>query len=372
MRVLLVDDSKLMRQLHREVLLSFGDLDVVEAEDGVRAVETMQEYGFKFDLILLDWAMPRIDGLTLAREIKAVPSLAEIPIFLVASSSDEQRLQEAWGDAADGYLLKPFTGQLFAYALLSLQPRLIGSAGPDASPPSPPTESPPAFLETLGEEMRRRVLDMSFVVQLEAEEVLLRQGESPTNFYFVARGEIDRRGPAPRSYRKGDCFALTEVITGDPVDADFVAKVASTVGRVPKAAFESMMGRYPELSRTLASYLASEVRGASGVSTEHDPLSESQLTALLAHLQTLHLRQTTCTIALPGEDAELAMVCGQIVGARCGDLEGEEAFFAIAEKGTCNREVRFDTPSLPPSISKRTTQLLMETVQRETDPAQLI
>ena len=95
MKVLIVDDSRAMRRLHREVLSELVEVDVVEAEDGVHAVYELQSIDFQVDLILVDWMMPRMDGLTLVRLLKSTENLRNIPILMVTSCSDERRMKEA-------------------------------------------------------------------------------------------------------------------------------------------------------------------------------------------------------------------------------------------------------------------------------------
>ena len=117
MKVLIVDDSRAMRRLHRQVLAELIDVDIVEAEDGVQAVYELQAQNFQVDLILVDWMMPRMDGLTLVKHLKSTTNLRKIPILMVTSCSDERRMKEARKAGVDGYLLKPFTREIFLHAL---------------------------------------------------------------------------------------------------------------------------------------------------------------------------------------------------------------------------------------------------------------
>lgn len=109
MKILLVDDSGTMRKIQRNVLDSMGYKDVVEAEDGEQAIFRMKENNFQIDLILCDWNMPKMDGITLVRKLSAVPNLARIPILMVTTEGEKEKVVEALKAGAKGYVVKPFT-----------------------------------------------------------------------------------------------------------------------------------------------------------------------------------------------------------------------------------------------------------------------
>ena len=102
MRVLIVDDHALFRD-SLWTLLSASDYDVVgEAADGKEAVERCWE--LKPDVVLMDLAMPGVDGLTATRRIAA--ELPEIKVVVLTASDDDADLFEAIKSGAKGYVLK--------------------------------------------------------------------------------------------------------------------------------------------------------------------------------------------------------------------------------------------------------------------------
>ncbi|WP_418791507.1 response regulator [Phosphitispora sp. TUW77] len=103
LRVLLADDHVLFRRGVADVLASRANLVVVgEAENGLQAVELAKET--KPDLILMDIAMPHIDGLEAMRQIKQ--EMPEVKIVMLTISDDDGDLFEAIRSGAQGYLLK--------------------------------------------------------------------------------------------------------------------------------------------------------------------------------------------------------------------------------------------------------------------------
>jgi len=109
MKILTVDDSASIRHLVRTMLQVVG-ADVTEAGDGIAALKLL-EAGEIFDLILLDMEMPRMDGMTFLEHIKADPKHSKIPVIIVSSISQKERMIRAIQEGAKQYLLKPFTSE---------------------------------------------------------------------------------------------------------------------------------------------------------------------------------------------------------------------------------------------------------------------
>ena len=112
MRVLLVDDHALFLEGIRNLLASEGIQVVGTARDGLEALA--QARRLRPDVILMDVQMPRCNGLSATRLIKA--EMPESKIVILAMSEDEQDLFEAVKSGASGYLLKRLDAdQFFAY-----------------------------------------------------------------------------------------------------------------------------------------------------------------------------------------------------------------------------------------------------------------
>lgn len=105
MKVLLVDDSAAMRTIQRRCLNKLGITDVLEGEDGVQALGLFERHNF--DLILTDWNMPNMDGLTLIKEIRIRNK--QVPIVMITTEAERKRVLEAMQAGTSDYLVKPFT-----------------------------------------------------------------------------------------------------------------------------------------------------------------------------------------------------------------------------------------------------------------------
>lgn len=104
-RILVVDDSNSMRALIRQTLIGAGH-QVTEACDGQDALDKLQ-LG-KFDLVLCDVNMPRIDGLTLVKHVRAMPTFKFAPILMLTTELDPDKKRIAKEAGATGWLVKPF------------------------------------------------------------------------------------------------------------------------------------------------------------------------------------------------------------------------------------------------------------------------
>jgi len=108
MRLLTVDDSAMMRRLVVNAGAVIG-AQTLEAADAAEAWKTLKREGTKISLVLLDWHMPGMDGLTLLKKIKADKQLAKIPVMMVTSEGERENILKAVRAGAENYLAKPYT-----------------------------------------------------------------------------------------------------------------------------------------------------------------------------------------------------------------------------------------------------------------------
>ena len=103
--ILAVDDSASMRQMVRFTLEGAG-FKVVQASDGVEALEFARTGAV--DLVLTDVNMPRMDGLTLVRELRALQSYKFTPMLVLTTESGQETKQRGKQAGATGWIVKPF------------------------------------------------------------------------------------------------------------------------------------------------------------------------------------------------------------------------------------------------------------------------
>lgn len=116
-KVLIADDHQLFREGLVNLLFSAPDIEVIaQAEDGVQAIEKAKHY--KPDVILIDIAMPNMNGIEATRKLKK--ELPEIKIIAVSMHSDRQYVKGILEAGADGYLLKNCTYRQLTDAIQSV------------------------------------------------------------------------------------------------------------------------------------------------------------------------------------------------------------------------------------------------------------
>lgn len=109
-RILVVDDSESMRQ-HVAHLLRGEGFEVLEAEDGLDALEKLDAAG-PVQLVLSDVRMPRMDGLGLLAAIAARPEAQRPPVVMLTTERDPALLTRAREAGAKGWLIKPFKPEI--------------------------------------------------------------------------------------------------------------------------------------------------------------------------------------------------------------------------------------------------------------------
>jgi len=116
MKVLVVDDSAIMRKVITQILEMLGH-DSVPASNGLDAFERLKEHE-DVRLILLDWNMPEMNGIEFLRAIKVRPGLSEIPVIMLTTESERRKMIEAIEAGAKHYLTKPFQPETLATKIL--------------------------------------------------------------------------------------------------------------------------------------------------------------------------------------------------------------------------------------------------------------
>lgn len=107
-KILAVDDSGSLRQMVVFSLKAAG-YQVIEAVDGQDGLDKAKSG--TYDLILTDQNMPRMDGLTLIRSLRSLPSYQSIPILMLTTEASAEMKAKGRAAGANGWLVKPFDPQ---------------------------------------------------------------------------------------------------------------------------------------------------------------------------------------------------------------------------------------------------------------------
>ncbi|NIQ04119.1 MAG: response regulator [Nitrospinaceae bacterium] len=108
-KVLIIDDSAVLRTILSKNLeqVGFAKHNLIESHDGEDGLEKL--IVDKFDLVITDWYMPKMDGLEFVKMIKEKEHLKSIPLLMVTSEMDSRKELEAFKAGISAYIIKPFT-----------------------------------------------------------------------------------------------------------------------------------------------------------------------------------------------------------------------------------------------------------------------
>ena len=107
LKILTVDDSPTMRRIIINTLKRAGYNEVVEATDGKDAIAKMKVE--EVNLVITDWNMPEMDGLTFVTTLRSMEKYKSIPILMVTTRSVKDDIVDALKAGVNNYIVKPFT-----------------------------------------------------------------------------------------------------------------------------------------------------------------------------------------------------------------------------------------------------------------------
>ncbi|AZZ35520.1 hypothetical protein CIK05_01455 [Bdellovibrio sp. qaytius] len=114
MSILIVEDDDEVRGIIKDYMEMFGFRTFIEARDGAEAYRYVLDTIQRIDLIISDWEMPRTDGLSLLKAVRAHNTRFSTPFIMVTSQQSQERMKitNAKKYAVDGYIIKPFRSDI--------------------------------------------------------------------------------------------------------------------------------------------------------------------------------------------------------------------------------------------------------------------
>ncbi len=130
-RILVVDDTRLVRMFVRQAFSGLPNVTIHEAEDGGKAQALLLES--EFDLVLCDWDMPQLSGHELLAWIRAHErsAIRQLPFVMVTGNSEKDRVLQAVRTGVNGYIVKPFSAQQLLRQVENALAKHPGTAKPD-------------------------------------------------------------------------------------------------------------------------------------------------------------------------------------------------------------------------------------------------
>lgn len=120
-KILVVDDEPTIVRL-MEFILARQGYEMLAAVNGEEALEKIREH--QPDLVLLDIMMPRIDGYEVARQVRADPATAMLPIIMLSAKAQEEDIRKGVDIGVDEYITKPFAPEHLVHVVAGYLNRL--------------------------------------------------------------------------------------------------------------------------------------------------------------------------------------------------------------------------------------------------------
>ncbi|MCX6146440.1 MAG: response regulator [Candidatus Kapabacteria bacterium] len=118
MNYLIVEDSPAMRRVIMRAISILGDHNTLEANDGVEAIDILNNYDI--DFVITDWLMPNMDGIELVNKIRNGKSKPNIPILMITTKSTKDDLIHAFQNKVDDYVVKPINTEIIHKKIKSI------------------------------------------------------------------------------------------------------------------------------------------------------------------------------------------------------------------------------------------------------------
>ncbi len=126
MKILLVDDSKTMRNIQKKVFEQMGPCEFAEAGDGIEALSQIAATPAGFDLIMVDWNMPNMDGHSFIVHLRRNDK--KTPCIMCTTEAEKARVVEAIKAGVNNYVVKPFTPEIMIEKVKATLERLKAAA----------------------------------------------------------------------------------------------------------------------------------------------------------------------------------------------------------------------------------------------------
>jgi len=113
-KILVIDDEETIRKFLRIQLGKHG-YEVKEAADGNQAIEQLKKD--RFDLIICDIVMPKMDGWQVIQEVRSHSVTKDLPVILLTARSEDENMFKGYAAGANYYITKPFTTSQVLFAM---------------------------------------------------------------------------------------------------------------------------------------------------------------------------------------------------------------------------------------------------------------
>jgi two-component system, chemotaxis family, chemotaxis protein CheY len=376
MRVLVVDDSRTMRTIIRKVLegMKQAEIEIIEAADGAEALQILRNEKLDLDVVLLDWSMPRLDGIGFLKAVKVLAPSKEIAVIMITSQSQRGHVAEALRWGARDYVIKPFTEETLREKFARLQVQIEARKCAETSlmlqaiARTAEIDEKAPFLSQLPDDIVSEMKLRGRRKVCEAGITLAYPHQVLETLDIVLSGvlEVEHAQGSTEALNVGDCVGEDSFVSGAPLGATVRSRTPSEVLQLSRLALGDLVRRFPKLSLTLSTLVARR----STAKRSKDPAvgftGKLKAMPISDLLQVLHLCHKTGELRLNGPEGQASLFVddGMIVDARIGEDGGDEAVYRILSWTDAGFSFLSGARSPRQSVVQPTMVLLMEGARR--------
>jgi CRP-like cAMP-binding protein len=258
--LLLIEDNEALRENTAEIL-ELASYKVITAENGKVGVEKALQT--RPDLVICDVMMPELDGYGVLHIFSKNPQLARIPFIFLTAKADRADVRKGMELGADDYLTKPFDDTELLSAIESRLKRFE----PWTTEYDLTREGLHEFLEEARSVGGLHALSVDRKPHLvRKKQAIYTEGDEPTRLYFLKSGKVktaranaDGKEFITGLYGPGDFFGYLSLLEHTDYADSAVAMDDSEVIYIPRADFDALLLRNPDVARTFVRLLAGRV-----------------------------------------------------------------------------------------------------------------
>jgi len=376
MRTLIVDDSLTMRKIIRKSLdgLKEPPAEILEAADGVEALQLLRNEKLEIDLVLIDWNMPRLDGLGFLKQLRVISPFREIYVVMVTSQANRANVAEALRWGACDYVVKPFVPEVLHEKIRRISSKIESKRCEETSvmlramAEGKGAEEEAPFLDQLPADLVDEIRSVGSWSEHRPGAVLISPGIRVDLLPFVLQGAVEVVPPPPAEpeiRRPGDCFADHGFVSGDPAASSAVARTVVNVLSLTRVQVADLARRRHEFGYALSRWVtrhrrAPKTPAAAGLVGRLETMPMADL------VQVLHICRKTGVLRLTqgAETANLFFEDGEARHASLAGQSGEEAFYRMVAWTEASFSFESGTKPGAVTIAQPVMTLLMEGLRR--------
>ena len=115
-KILIIDDSITMLKTIEHSFQKINEFNLVLEKDPINAMQYIN-FNEDIDLLVVDWNMPKMTGIDIIKEVRKMPKYKYLPIIMITTEGTKASVEEAIKLGVNGYIIKPFTFNIFKYEI---------------------------------------------------------------------------------------------------------------------------------------------------------------------------------------------------------------------------------------------------------------